>query len=65
VSKTPAPTLAQKVIEEARARGLLLLKAGMYASVIRILVPLTAEDRDLEEGLAILGEALQAVLTGE
>jgi 4-aminobutyrate aminotransferase / (S)-3-amino-2-methylpropionate transaminase / 5-aminovalerate transaminase len=62
-SKTPAPAIAQKVVEAARERGLLLLKAGMYASVIRILVPLTAEDRDLDEGLAILGEAL-AVATG-
>jgi 4-aminobutyrate aminotransferase/(S)-3-amino-2-methylpropionate transaminase len=57
-SKTPASAIAQKVIEAARERGLLLLKAGMYASVIRILVPLTAEDRDIEEGLSILGEAL-------
>lgn len=61
-SKTPAPALAQRVVEAARERGLLLLKAGMYASVIRILVPLTAEDRDLDEGLAILGEALAAAM---
>ena len=57
-SKAPAPALAQQVVEAARERGLLLIKAGMYASVIRILVPLTAEDRDLDEGLSILGEAL-------
>ena len=59
-SRAPAPALAQKVVEAARERGLLLLKAGMYASVIRILVPLTAEDRDIEEGLSILGAALEA-----
>ena len=58
-SRAPAPALAQKVVEAARERGLLLLKAGMYASVIRILVPLTAEDRDIEEGLSILGAALE------
>ena len=63
-SKVPATALAQRVVEAARERGLLLLKAGMYASVIRILVPLTAEDRDLDEGLAILGQALEAAIAG-
>ncbi len=63
-TKAPATALAQRVVEAARERGLLLLKAGMYASVIRILVPLTAEDRDLDEGLAILGQALEAAIAG-
>ncbi|GGR25614.1 4-aminobutyrate--2-oxoglutarate transaminase [Deinococcus ruber] len=62
-SKTPASALAQKVVEAARERGLLLLKAGMYASVIRVLVPLTATDDDLREGLARLEAALE-VATG-
>lgn len=63
-TRVPATALAQRVVEAARERGLLLLKAGMYASVIRILVPLTAEDRDLDEGLTILGEALEAAIVG-
>ena len=63
-TRVPATALAQRVVEVARERGLLLLKAGMYASVIRILVPLTAEDRDLDEGLTILGVALEAAITG-
>jgi len=63
-TRVPATALAQRVVEAARERGLLLLKAGMYASVIRILVPLTAEDRDLDEGLTILGEALEAAIAG-
>ncbi|WP_425144747.1 4-aminobutyrate--2-oxoglutarate transaminase [Deinococcus sp.] len=62
-SKTPATILAQKVVEAARERGLLLLKAGMYASVIRILVPLTATGEDVREGLARLEAALE-VATG-
>ena len=63
-TRVPATALAQRVVEVARERGLLLLKAGMYASVIRILVPLTAEDRDLDEGLTILGVALEAAIAG-
>ena len=64
-SRVPATALAQKVVEAARERGLLLLKAGMYASVIRVLVPLTATDEDLREGLAILEAALDAVTVNE
>jgi 4-aminobutyrate aminotransferase/(S)-3-amino-2-methylpropionate transaminase len=39
---------------------LVLLSCGLYGNVIRILVPLTASDALLDEGLAIMGEALKA-----
>ncbi|PNY81905.1 4-aminobutyrate--2-oxoglutarate transaminase [Deinococcus koreensis] len=51
-SQAPDPEMASRVVEAARGRGLLLLKAGMYASVIRVLVPLTVTEEELEEGLA-------------
>ena len=38
----------------------MLLSCGLYANVIRILVPLTASDALLDEGLALLGAALAA-----
>ena len=41
-------------------RGLVLLSCGVYANVIRILVPLTASDALLDEGMAILAESLAA-----
>ena len=45
---------------KAGKRGLVLLSCGVYANVIRILVPITASDALLDEGLAIMGEALKA-----
>jgi 4-aminobutyrate aminotransferase / (S)-3-amino-2-methylpropionate transaminase / 5-aminovalerate transaminase len=63
-SKTPAPELASSVVEAARGLGLLLIKAGMYGSVLRLLVPLTISDADLELGLERLGTAVGMALEG-
>ncbi len=60
--KTPNKAAAQKIIKEATERGLLLLSAGIYSNVIRILMPLTITDDQLEEGLEILEEAVEAAL---
>jgi 4-aminobutyrate aminotransferase/(S)-3-amino-2-methylpropionate transaminase len=56
----PDAELTKKVCTEAIRRGLILLSCGVYANVIRILVPLTASDALLDEGLAVLGQALDA-----
>jgi 4-aminobutyrate aminotransferase/(S)-3-amino-2-methylpropionate transaminase len=61
-TKEPAPELASRVVDEARERGLLLLKAGLYANVIRVLVPLVATERDMSDALAALDDALASVL---
>ncbi len=47
---------------EATKRGLILLTCGTYGNVIRILVPLTASDALLDEGLAIIGASLEAAI---
>lgn len=60
--KAPNKAAAQKIIKEATERGLLLLSAGIYSNVIRILMPLTITDDQLEEGLEILEEAVEAAL---
>lgn len=59
-SREPDPDMATRVVEEARSRGLLLLKAGMYANVIRVLVPLTVTDDELTEGLEKFVGAVRA-----
>ena len=52
------PDRAQAIVTAAFERGLLLLACGMYGNVIRLLAPLTITDDELEDGLAILEEAL-------
>ncbi|MDE2614386.1 MAG: 4-aminobutyrate--2-oxoglutarate transaminase [Burkholderiales bacterium] len=56
----PDAELTQRIVAEAARRGLILLSCGTSANVIRILVPLTAADALLDEGMAILAESLAA-----
>ncbi|HEX6664752.1 MAG TPA: aminotransferase class III-fold pyridoxal phosphate-dependent enzyme, partial [Gaiellaceae bacterium] len=62
-SKDPAPELASAVVEAAAARGLLLLKSGIYSNCIRVLVPLVISEAELEEALAVWEDSLSHVLT--
>jgi 4-aminobutyrate aminotransferase / (S)-3-amino-2-methylpropionate transaminase / 5-aminovalerate transaminase len=57
-----APDQAAAVVAAAFERGLLLLACGMYGNVIRLLAPLTIDADELEEGLALLEESLDAAL---
>jgi 4-aminobutyrate aminotransferase / (S)-3-amino-2-methylpropionate transaminase / 5-aminovalerate transaminase len=59
-AKRPHAELAKRVAAEAGQRGLILLTCGTWGNVVRILVPLTASDALLDEGLGILGDCLNA-----
>jgi len=59
----PDPDLAKALTKRAAEKGLVLLSCGLYGNVIRFLVPLTASDAIVHEGLAIVAEALRE-LTG-
>jgi 4-aminobutyrate aminotransferase/(S)-3-amino-2-methylpropionate transaminase len=62
-TKDPAPELATAVVEAASARGLLLLKSGIYSNCIRVLVPLVISEGELDEALGVWEDALGSVLT--
>jgi 4-aminobutyrate aminotransferase / (S)-3-amino-2-methylpropionate transaminase / 5-aminovalerate transaminase len=62
-SKNPAPELVAAVNEEAFRTGLLLMSAGIYSNVIRVLVPLTIADGELDEALDVWERALEYVLS--
>ena len=57
---TPDADFTKLVQKRAQDAGLLLLTCGVYGNVVRFLFPLTIEDAVLEEGLAILSNALTA-----
>jgi len=61
----PDADLAKAVVKHAAAKGLVLLSCGIYGNVLRILVPLTASDAIVNEGLDILGETLREVAGAE
>jgi 4-aminobutyrate aminotransferase len=47
-----------RITREARDKGLILLSCGIYGNVIRILVPFSATDEELDRGLDILASCV-------
>lgn len=58
----PDADLTKRIVQQATRRGLVLLSCGTYGNVLRILVPLTAADALVNEGLDILEASLVAAL---
>ncbi|WP_332846567.1 4-aminobutyrate--2-oxoglutarate transaminase [Pseudomonas lactucae] len=59
-AQSPDAALAQKIIDEARNAGLLVIKCGVYRNVVRFLAPLVTTPEQLAEALQMLDQALAA-----
>ena len=59
----PDAELTKALTKRAAEKGLVLLSCGLYGNVIRFLVPLTASDEIVREGLGIVVEALRELTT--
>ena len=59
---TPDAELTKSVVAHALKRGLILLSCGMHGNALRIMVPLTASDAIIEEGITIFEAALAAAI---
>jgi 4-aminobutyrate aminotransferase/(S)-3-amino-2-methylpropionate transaminase len=57
----PNPEALTAAIKYCTSKGVLILSAGTYANVIRLLPPLVIEEDLLRDGLAVLDEALASV----
>ena len=62
-TKEPAPELTKALVAKAAEKGLVLLSCGTYGNVIRILVPLTAPDALVDEGLDIIERSLEELVS--
>jgi 4-aminobutyrate aminotransferase len=60
-TKEPAPQETNRVMDEAKNRGLLIGKGGLYANVLRTSPPLNINKADVDEAIRILDEAFTAV----
>ncbi|HLI69206.1 MAG TPA: 4-aminobutyrate--2-oxoglutarate transaminase [Ktedonobacteraceae bacterium] len=60
-TQEPDTQAVSDILAAAHQRGLVLINAGMYSNVIRVLVPLNITDEQLKRGLDILEEALATV----
>jgi len=59
-TKEPAAKASSRVIEECYREGVIVLKAGTFDNVIRLLPPLSIDEGLLLEGLDVLDKALTA-----
>ena len=57
----PRPDVAKRVLAEALARNLLLLTCGIHGQVVRVIPPLVTTDAEIDQAIAVIGEALEAV----
>ncbi len=57
-NKDPATELTKRIQDKCLQKGLIILSAGTYSNIIRILVPLVITDGELDEGLSILVSGL-------
>ena len=60
-TKEPDSHAASDILAAAHHRGLVLIKAGLFGNVVRVLVPLCVTDDQLRQGLDILEEACATV----
>ena len=60
-SRAPDKERTQGIIEAAIQDGLILLTAGQYGNAVRTLTPFAITDEELDEGLRILGRAVDSV----
>jgi 4-aminobutyrate aminotransferase len=58
--RVPNPELTKRIQQEAFARNLLVLTAGTYVNVIRIIPPLVTTADEVDRAIAILTESLDA-----
>src|SRR5207237_9749092 len=58
--REPAADEANQIVQYCYEPGLLVLSAGSYSNVIRVLVPLVATDAQMAEGTDVLDAALTA-----
>lgn len=57
-TKTPDMDLALKILKDAVAHGIILIRAGLYSNCIRLLPPLVITEAQLHEGLDVLEAAI-------
>lgn len=60
-TREPAKEETEQIIRACYECGLVMLSAGTYGNVIRLLVPLVISDAQFEEGLAVLESAIATV----
>ena len=62
--ETKEPLTALETVQvsnEALKRGLIMIRAGLYSNCVRFLPPLNISDEIIDEGMAVVAEAMRLV----
>jgi len=57
-TKEPAKELTSKVILYCLEQGVMLISAGIFSNVVRLLIPLVVTDEQLDRGLTVLEQSI-------
>jgi 4-aminobutyrate aminotransferase/(S)-3-amino-2-methylpropionate transaminase len=57
-TKEPAKELTGKVVKYCLEQGVMLISAGIFSNVIRLLIPLVVTDEQLDRGLTVLEQSI-------
>jgi 4-aminobutyrate aminotransferase / (S)-3-amino-2-methylpropionate transaminase / 5-aminovalerate transaminase len=60
-TREPAPDEVLSVVKHCAERGVLTMRAGLYANCLRLLMPLVINDDQLQEGLDVLEDGLRTL----
>ncbi|MCL6633263.1 MAG: aspartate aminotransferase family protein [Alicyclobacillus herbarius] len=63
--KEPAPDLVNRFFAYTKESGLLIGKGGLYGNTVRIAPPLTVSAAQVDDALAVMGEALARMVREE
>jgi 4-aminobutyrate aminotransferase/(S)-3-amino-2-methylpropionate transaminase len=63
--RTPSPEICEALTDKCLEKGVILLKAGVYKNVIRVLSPLVITDEELEKALDIIEATLNEIVGGK
>lgn len=57
-TKEPAKDSTAKVVKYCLEQGVMLISAGIFSNVIRLLIPLVVTDEQLDRGLTVLEQSI-------
>lgn len=57
-SGKPNQLIVKEILSKAHQRGLIVMSAGLYGNVIRLLAPLVISDQQIQEGFDVLESAI-------
>jgi 4-aminobutyrate aminotransferase / (S)-3-amino-2-methylpropionate transaminase / 5-aminovalerate transaminase len=63
-TREPDAALVTAILDAALARGLIVIRCGIYRNVVRLLPPLVTPAEDVHQALRILDEAIREAIAG-